>query len=133
MYLDKLLMFDESDAAITASTASTNIVDLGAADLGKTGGMEFFVQVTEAFNNADSLAIKAQTASNAAFSVPIDLPVQETHLLSNSGLTLNSQLFKVPVPMGVKQYLRLYYTVAGTPPSTGKIRAGLVTNLQTNP
>jgi len=130
MYLDKLLMFNESDAAITATTASTNVIDLGAADLGKSEEMDIFVQVTEAFNNLTSLGIKAQTATDAAFSTPIDLPVQATPLLA--ALTLNSVQLQVSVPKGVLRFMRLYYTVTGTAPTTGKIRAGLITNRQTN-
>lgn len=130
MILDKLLMFDESDSVITASRASVNVLDMGAADLGKTDGIDVFMQVTEAFNNLTSLTTKMQTATDAAFTTPVDLPVQETNLLA--ALTLNKEVFRVSVPKGCLRYVRLYHTVAGTAPTTGKVRSGLIANRQTN-
>jgi hypothetical protein len=130
MFLDKLLMFDESDSVITASRASFNVIDTGAADLGKTEEMDVFVVVTQAFNNLTSLGIKLQTATDAAFTTPVDLPVSATPLLA--ALTLNSEQLRVTVPKGCLRYLRLYYTVTGTAPTTGTIRAGLIADRQTN-
>lgn len=130
MYLDKMLLFEDSDSAITASRASTNVIDLGAADLGKSDPMEVFVRVSEAFNNLTSLAIKAQTDDAVGFGTAVDLPIQETILLA--GLTLNKEVFKVRLPVGVKRYARLYFTVAGTAPTTGKLQAGLILDRQTN-
>lgn len=130
MYLDKLLMFDESDSAITASRASYNVIDLGAADLGKSEEMDIFVQVTEAFNNLTSLTITAETDDAVGFGTKVALPVSATPLLA--ALTVNSEQLRVCVPKGVKRYLRLYYTVTGTAPTTGKIRAGLIADRQTN-
>ncbi len=131
MYLDKLLMFDESAAVISASGPSANVIDLGTADLGKSEEMDIFVQVTQAFNNLTSLGIKAQTAVDAAFTAPVDLPVSATPLLAS--LTQNSEQLRVSVPKGCLRFLRLYYTVTGTAPTTGTIRAGLVADRQTNP
>ena len=129
MYLDKQLLFENSDSAITASRASTNVLDLGSADLGRSD-MEVYVRVSEAFNNLTSLGVKLQTATDAAFTTPIDLPVQETDLLA--ALTLNAELLKAEVPQGCKQYLRLYFTVTGTAPTTGKVEAGLILDRQAN-
>jgi len=131
MILDKLLMFDESDSVITASRASCNIIDTGAADLGKTEEVDVFVVVTQAFNNLTSLGIKLQTAADAAFTTPVDLPISATPLLA--ALTQNSIQLRGYVPMGCLRYLRLYYTVTGTAPTTGTIRAGLILDRQTNP
>lgn len=131
MYLDKLNMFSE-DQAITASAASTNYIDLGSAtgDLGNSSRGEIYCTTTAAFNNLTSLAFKVQTSVDAAFSSPIDLPAQETVLLA--GLGANKEVFKTSIPYGCKRYIRLYYTVAGTAPTTGKITAGIIIDRQTN-
>jgi len=133
MILDKQLMFEESAAAITASRASTNVLDLGSADAGKTEGLEIFARTTEAFNNLTSLGIKLQTATDAAFSSPVDLPAQETITLASGGLAINKEVLRTPLPKGCLRYVRLYYTVTGTAPTTGKITGGLILNRQTNP
>lgn len=133
MYLDKQLMFDESAAAITASGASTNVLDLGSADVGKSEEIDIFARTTEAFNNLTSLGIKLQTATDAAFTSPVDLPAQETITLASGGLAINKEVLRAQLPKGCLRYVRLYYTVTGTAPSTGKITAGLILNRQTNP
>lgn len=129
MYLDKQQMFSE-DQAVTASAVSTNVLDLGSADAGRSE-LGIYARVTEAFNNLTSLGIKAQTATDAAFTTPVDLPIQETDLLA--ALTLNKEVFKAEIPHGCLRYLRLYYTVTGTAPTTGKITAGLILDRQANP
>ena len=131
MYLDKMLLFEDSDSVINASRASTNVIDLGTADLGKSDPLEIYVRVSEAFNNLTSLTIKAQTDDAAGFGAAVDLPVAETVL--QAGLALNKEVFKVRLPLGVKRYMRLYYTVAGTAPTTGRLQAGLALDRQTNP
>lgn len=130
MFLDKQMMFSEDQGPITATAASTNVLDMGLGDAGKTE-MGLYLRITEAFNNLTSLGIKLQTATDAAFTTPVDLPAQVTPLLA--ALTLNSEHLKIDVPVGCLRYLRLYYTVTGTAPSTGKITAGIILDRQTNP
>lgn len=129
MILDKQNMFSEGQA-VTASAASTNVIDLGGPDSGRSD-LEIFCKVSEAFNNLTSLGVKAQTDSAENFSTAEDLPVAQT--LPLASLTLNAEVFKVKLPHGCKRYVRLYYTVTGTAPTTGKITAGLVLDRQANP
>lgn len=133
MYLDKQLMFEESASAITATRASTNVLDLGSSDAGKSEGMDIFAKTTEAFNNLTSLGVKLQNASDEAFTTPVDLPAQETITLASGGLAINKEVLRTSLPKGCLRYVRLYYTVTGTAPTTGKITAGLILNRQTNP
>jgi hypothetical protein len=129
MYMDKQQMFSENQA-VTASAASTNVIDLGSADAGRSS-MEVFARVSEAFNNLTSLGVKLQTATDADFTTPVDLPAQETDLLA--ALTLNKEIFKAKLPQGCLRYVRLYFTVTGTAPTTGKITAGIILDRQANP
>jgi len=129
MYMDKQQMFSE-DQAVTASAASTNVIDLGSADAGRSS-LEVFARVSEAFNNLTSLGVKLQTATDATFTTPVDLPAQETDLLA--ALTLNKEILKAKMPQGCLRYVRLYFTVTGTAPTTGKITAGIILDRQANP
>ena len=129
MYIDNQLLFSSAQA-ITATAASTNVIDLGLGDTGRSKVL-VLVEVMQVFNNLTSLNIKLQTAVDAAFTTPIDLPENITPLLA--ALTANSQQLLAPLPMGCLRYLRVYYTVTGTAPTTGTIYAGLIHDPQANP
>lgn len=131
MILDDHLVLSDSQA-VTASAASTNVIDLGGAGgLGNSHPMEILVQTTEAFNNLTSLGIKLQTCAAEGFgSGVVDLPVQETVTLASGNLAANKEVLRAKVPHGCLQYVRLYYTVTGTAPTTGKVFAGLIFDRQ---
>jgi len=143
MILDRTGLFSENQA-ITATSASTNVIDLGKTgtpygassalrrDVGRGNPVPLYVGVTETFNNLTSLTITIQTDDNAAFSSPTtawtspayaaaDLVPGARHLLPDE------------LPVGVnEQFVRLMYTVAGTAPTTGKVTAGVTFARQTN-
>lgn len=126
--------------AITATAASTNYIDLGAVgtpvrgnpltrDIGKGQPVPLLIQVTETFNTLTSLKVDVQVAATSAFSSPKTL-ISETILLADlvAGKKVNFQV----LPDGVDQrYLRINYTVAGSPPTTGKVFAAIVMSRQT--
>lgn len=124
----KLLM--SSNQAITATAASTDVIDRGdSKDVGKAGDVPIAVQVTEAFNNLTSLAIAIQTDSDSAFGSAVTLA---TVTVALADLKAGYQLPIITLPKGCKRYLRLNYTVTGTAPTTGKVTAGIVAGVQTN-
>jgi hypothetical protein len=134
MIIDNELVFSDSQA-ITASAASTNIIDLGAmgqGDLGNSRSLEILVQTTQAFNNLTSLGIKLQTCASEDFSstTVYDLPLQETVTLASGNLAINKEILRGKIPHGCLRYVRLYYTVAGSSPSTGKVFATMVYDRQ---
>lgn len=129
MYLDKKLMFSEAQALTDTDSASTNILDLGLGDAGRSE-LGVYVRVNTAFADGTSVLIKLQTATDEAFTTPIDLPLQQTVL--TAALTANAEVLKGKVPHGCKRYLRLYYDVTGTF-SAGKFDAGLIIDRQANP
>ncbi|WP_080190256.1 Bbp16 family capsid cement protein [Salmonella enterica] len=129
MLFDQQNIFSDNQA-ITTSCASTNTINTGTTqDVGAGGNIPILVQVTEAFNNLSSLTVEIQTASNESFSTPVNLAtvtIQKANLV---------QGYKTPVitlPMQTVQYIRIYYAVSGTPPTAGKITAGIVDGVQTN-
>jgi hypothetical protein len=120
-YLDRQVLFS-NDQAVTASTASTDVVDLGPnRDVGAGEPIQVLIQIVEAFNNLDTLGVSLQTSATENFASPTTLTAATLPL---SGLTVGARFPITTVPGGALRYLRLYYTVAGTNPSTGRITAG---------
>lgn len=135
-----------SDAqAVTATAASTNILDLqkagtpfGApaalvADLGKgDGNIPLDVRVVEAFATLTSLTVSVETAADgdAAFGTPTT--VAASGAIPVATLILGYQFpFPARLMEGVNaRYVRLKYTVAGSAATAGKITAAVVASRQ---
>lgn len=135
MLFDNEALFSDKQA-ITADVASTNVIDLGAPgtpkhaagpitqDIGFGRPIPIRIQVTETFNNLTSLTVKIQVDNDENFGSPTDV-VQTEILLAN--LKVGHVVPVSFMPRGVNErYVRLYYDVTGTAPTTGKIMAGLV-------
>ena len=144
MIVDNTLVYSDSQA-ITATAASTNIVDVGAAgtafgaaaalarDIGKATEIPLYLSVTQAFNNLTSLKVSFQSDDDPAFGTANNTVAERTYAASE--LTLGARLpFPAEIPEGTSgRYTRINYTVTGTAPTTGKIFAGVVAARQTNP
>lgn len=137
---------------ITASAASTNVIDLGEAgtphgaggpllrNLGIGACIPFLIQVTEDFAaaGAATLNVQLQTDDNDAFASPTT--VWQTGELALADLPAGANLGVVNyIPKGVnnngvvERYFRLNYVVATGPMTAGKITAGVVAAVQTSP
>lgn len=141
MIFDASLLLSDQQA-ITASAASTNVIDLGATgtpynsgvaltrDIGRGEEVELSVSVVQSFNNLTSLTVAVQTSpDNATWTTRY-----QGEAVALASLVAGYQ-FKFPCCFDEgadTRYVRLYYTVAGTAPSTGKITAGPVASRQTN-
>ena len=129
MLLDQQALFSAAQA-ITATAASTNVIDTGSnKDVGKYGDIPLLIQVVEGFNNLTSLAVTVQTDDNAAFSSPTDVLAMTIPVAS---LVLGYKSPVITLPMKMERYIRLNYTVTGTAPTTGKVTAGIAGGVQTN-
>ena len=129
--------------AITATAASTNVIDLGptsrwvhaSADLVKDSGMgmppiPLLLQITEVFNNLTNLKISIEVDDNSGFSSAKEV-LSQTVLLA--GLTAGTRLNIEYIPKGTNErYLRLFYTVTGTAPTTGKVTAAITAGIPSN-
>lgn len=123
--------------AITATAASTNSVDFGAAgtpvgalgavvgDLGLSE-IEILCAVTETFATLTSLAVSVEMDDNSSFS-------SATTLVSSQAVAAASLVagYKFRIPCGIpegatERYIRLKYTVAGSNATAGKVFAGIV-------
>lgn len=143
MILDDTLVLSDSQA-ITATAASTNIIDLGAAgtaygasapvrrDVGRATHIPILVTVVEAFNNLTSLTVALQVDDDVAFGSPTTVATGPAIPLAS--LTAGAQInWPAELPEGVNErYMRLNYTVAGAAPTTGKIVAAIVAGRQSN-
>ena len=139
MIVDNTLVLSDSQA-ITATAASTNVIDTGAngtvygaaaalsSDLGNID-VPLNVSVTQAFNNLTSLKVALETsADNATFTEVASRTYLAAEIAATGRLDFPACILK-----GAKQrYLRLNYTVTGTAPTTGKIFAAVVAARQTN-
>ncbi len=121
MILDEEALFSNKQK-ITASTVSTNVLDLGKREVSFGTPVEIFIQVSEDFNNLTSLGIKVQTSMTENFSSTVDL-VEQTILLANLKKGAVSTIKFLP--KGNLGYMRLVYTVTGTAPTTGGITAAI--------
>lgn len=138
----KKMIFDQQtllsdNQAVTASAASTNVIDLGpiatgvVRDIGKGKPIPLRIQVTEAFATATSVAFALQVDDNEAFSSP--KTVWSTGAIAVADLVAGKVIVPEFIPRGTdERYMRLYYTVAGSNASAGKITAGVVMGLQSN-
>lgn len=137
MIMDATLQFSSAQA-ITADAASTNIIDLGSTgtvygaaaalvrDIGKGKSVPVVVTVTEAFNNLTSMNIAVQVDDNSSFSSAKTVFRSPEYTLAQ--LAVGAE-FLLPddLPIGTNErYVRLYYDITGTAPSTGKVTAGVV-------
>ena len=144
MIFDATTLFSNAQA-VTATAASTNIIDLGATgtvfgaaaaitrDIGKGREIAIRASVVESFNNLTSLTIGVETDDNAGFASAKTVWTSPAYALADLA-TGAKLLLPDDLPVGTdERYLRLKYTVAGTAPTLGKITAGVTAGNQTNP
>lgn len=124
--------------AITASAASTNYVDTGVrtippgghtatpvSDLGKGNRIPILIQVTETFATLTSLKVAVQVDDNTSFSSATTVFESEAIVLASlvAGYQFNIDL--IP-PKTNERYMQLYFTVAGSSATAGKVFATAV-------
>lgn len=122
MLIDNELIFSK-DVQIIGDT------DSASKDLVKAGGMYdnawFYAKVgSEVFNTLTSINIALQT-SDDDFAADTVVLFTKNFLLADID-AINTELMKIRVPLGVKQYIRVSYDVVGTDNTTGKMYAAIV-------
>jgi len=136
-------IFSDSQA-VTATAASTNVIDLGAPgtiyggaaalprDFGKGGKVPIHIQVTEAFATLTSLKVGVQTDNDEAFGSPT--LVLETEAIAAATLVAGYVFNIDSIPLKTtERYIRLLYTVAGSNATAGKIDAAVTMGNQQAP
>jgi hypothetical protein len=129
MIMDKNLMVSAAQA-VTASAASTNYIDLGAAGDAYVSSW-LVVQVREAATASGSATvdIDIQCDDNTSFSSATSL--YKVSAVPKATLVANYEAIKVRIPQGCERYLRVYYTVATGPLTAGTFDAFVVSDVKT--
>lgn len=116
--------------AITATAASSNYYDFGAAvDAGLGNAIPVNCSVGTAFTLLTHLEIAIETDDNTSFTSPTKLFATSVAL---AGLTAGAQIKLPAIKGGCERYVEARYTVAGSNPTSGTINLTLGDNAQQN-
>ena len=134
MITDKLLMFSEAQA-VTNTAASTDVIDLGPIDgnrrdIGVGYPLEFWVLVNEAATASGEATVNIQlqtSENNSSWST-----IYDSGALAKATLTAGKRVVSAKVPAGVQRYLRVNYSVATGPLTSGKFTAGINLDVDAN-
>ncbi|ECO5283710.1 hypothetical protein QL374_004904 [Salmonella enterica] len=134
MILDKLLMFSEAQA-VTASAASTDVIDLGPIDdtrrdIGIGYPLEFWVMVntTATADGAATVNVQLQTShDNSTWTT-----IYDSGALALAKLTAGNRVASAKVPSGVLRYLRVNYSVVTGPLTAGAFTSGINLDVDAN-
>lgn len=129
MITDKQLMFSEGQA-LTASAASTNIIDFGASK-NISAGQELFYFIRTSVNadytsTNETYAVKFETDDDSAFGSATNNG--GPNLTYADLVTTNLIIGRVPFT-AKERYMRMYWTLGGTTPSV-TVYAGLCLNIR---
>ncbi|EKF8821446.1 hypothetical protein AAAW47_002837 [Cronobacter sakazakii] len=134
MILDKLLMFSEAQA-VTASAASTDVIDLGPIDgtrrdIGVGYPLELFVTVNTTATAAGAATVNFQLQTSPDNSTWTTL--YDSGSVALASLTAGKRVVSTKVPAGVQRYLRLNYSVGTGPLTAGAFTAGINLDVDNN-
>lgn len=136
MIFDLSSLFSNSQA-ITADAASTDIIDLGvpgrvygaaavlSRDFARSDTIPIHIQVTETFNNLTSLRIVIQTSDVENFGSGVKDCIEQVIPVASLVAGRTSAIMQVPAGV-TGRYLRVFYDITGTAPTTGRITAGII-------
>lgn len=127
MILDAFNEFDAVGTALTATRASTNVIDLrGFADSAIGCPLYVYVQVNTALTSGGSstLTVAIQTDDNSSFSSATTLFT--TGSIAKASLVAGYRILSVALPEGCERYIRLNYTVGTADFTAGTITAELI-------
>lgn len=124
MYQDNDLIMSAAQA-VTSSAASTNIIDQTKAGDAIGEQLMLVIRSIAAATAAGAATVNfvLQTSTDSAFTTPITL--WDSGSIAKTALTANTIQAKVAIPLGAKQYLRVYYTVGTGPLTAGTFDAFL--------
>lgn len=130
MIIDKLLQVSDAQA-VTASAASTDVIDFGQAnpDVGMDGLSMMAITTNVAAAAAGAATVTFSVQDSADNSTWADVAV--TAAIPKATLVAGYQ-HVIPMPTKLRRYCRVYYTVATGPLTAGTFSAQIVTGIQQN-
>lgn len=125
--IDKFLQLSAAQA-ITVTAPSTDVIDAGATksasigrDIGSGEPLYLEVSVATAMTGAGTLTIALQdSADNSSFADVLALPA-----IAVAALTAGKTYY-LPLPAGMRRYIRANYTITSGPFTGGTINAQIV-------
>lgn len=133
MLLDNNLLFSDAQA-VTATAASTNVIDTSPLFSGNTGRRigngkraYIFVSVDTAFTDSGSdttIAVTLETDDNTSMSSATTIATLTTFAALTAAGTI--QYFPIPMSSAYERYIGLRYTAANGNLTTGAFTAGIV-------
>lgn len=133
MYIDNQLQLSSAQA-VTASAASTNVIDLGSdRDVGMSS-LVLALTVIQAATAAGAATVQfqVQVSDDSTFGTGVTT-VNETDAIGKATLAAGYQRFIRLQPGTVGRYLRLYYNVGTGPLTAGQFSASIVESMQNSP
>lgn len=129
MYIDKNLQVS-NEQAVTASAASTDVIDFGQANP-DAGMADLYAVITtdEAAAAAGAATVTFSVQDSADNSTFADVAV--TVAIAKATLVAGYQ-HVIPLPTKLRRYCRVYYTVDTGPLTAGKFSAQVVAGFQQN-
>ena len=129
MYIDKALQVS-NEQAVTATAASTDVIDFGQANP-DVGMADLYMVITtdEAATAAGAATVSVALQDSADNSSFADVAV--TAVIGKATLVAGYQIV-IPMPTKLRRYCRLNYTVATGPLTAGKFSAQVVAGIQQN-
>lgn len=129
MFIDKNLQVS-NEQAVTASAASTDVIDFGQArpDVG-ISDLYAVITTDEAATASGAATVTFSLQDSADNSTFADVAV--TAAIGKATLVAGYQ-HVIPLPTKLRRYCRLYYTVATGPLTAGKFSAQVVAGFQQN-
>lgn len=130
MFIDKNLQVS-NEQAVTASAASTDVIDFGQAnpDVGLDDRSNMVITVDEAATAAGAATVTFSVQDSADNSTFADVAV--TAAIGKAALVAGYQ-HVIPMPTKLRRYCRVYYTVGTGPLTAGKFSAQVVAGIQQN-
>lgn len=130
MFIDKSLQVSDAQA-VTASAASTDVIDFGQANpnTGMDDRSSMVITVDEAAAAAGAATVTISVQDSADNSTFADVAV--TAAIGKATLVAGYQ-HVIPMPTKLRRYCRVYYTVATGPLTAGKFSAQVVAGIQQN-
>ena len=119
MYIDANLLLADTLTTTTAG-ASTSYIDTTVVSIkaGDAYVAPWWVVKTEAAfvaqYGAPTAAFQLQTSEDASFLDSTTVTLAQSAAFLTAGLTANTMLAKIRIPVGVKRYVRAYMVIGGT-------------------
>lgn len=132
MYVDNNLMMSDAQA-VTASAASTKSIDTGLAlrDIGSGEPVYLLIKVDTTATSGGTTTVDFALQDSADNSSFADTGVKVSGI-AKATLVAGYQVLAVPLPIGLRRYIQVYYTVNTNNLTAGAFTATLVKDLQAN-